>query len=81
MKKLIILSLLLVSCNNTNTPIIDSSKPFIVTNIESIRGNGMSKYSNHSTDFINQSIILPSRMYNIGDTISFLKILKKDKKN
>lgn len=70
--------IMLVSCES-KTPIIDGSKPFIVNSIIDV-GNGMSKYigptsacytSKETFNALSPEIVLPSRMYNIGDTITF----------
>lgn len=76
MKKIILLIILLICLSCHKTAVIDSKIPFIVTSITS-RDGGMSEYSGtYGTDgILSPSIILPTRMYNIGDTISFKKHL------
>jgi hypothetical protein len=78
MKKLLLLTLttLLISCYTA--PQIDGDYPFIVTAIEAKRDT-MAEYfgTYHYVSALgaesegNSSIILPARMYNIGDTITF----------
>jgi hypothetical protein len=67
----------MASCNTT--PIIDGEHPFVVRDI--IRyDNKLSKYYSYGDAGIYISnlhnypaIVLPSRLYNIGDTITFKK--------
>ena len=74
---LFVISSLLLACDST--PIINGTKPFVVTKIDNI-GNGMCEYYGDETarwdgsGFSGRpSIVLPSRMYNIGDTILIKK--------
>jgi hypothetical protein len=62
-----------VSCDST--PVVGGDKPFIVNEISDI-GGGMSEYyggyeaSYDRNGFSGRpSIVLPSRLYNIGDTV------------
>jgi len=76
---LFVISSLLLACDRT--PIINGAKPFVVTKIDDI-GNGMCEYygtaeaneANKKNVFnVLPSIVLPSRMYNIKDTILIKK--------
>jgi hypothetical protein len=78
MKKLLILiPFILLSCKNDVIPTFnDKNRPFVITKIESINDNQAEYYSNDKNNnnqaglVVNRpSIILPSRMFNIGDTI------------
>lgn len=73
------LSLLLVGCGD-RTPIINSNRPFIVERIECVRpqkGCGLSKYYGKTLEMgesnglfeTTPTIILPTRMFQVGDTI------------
>lgn len=74
--------ILLVMCcfsSCDSTPIIDGKNPFIVNQIDDV-GNGMSEYYGSSNvryggnGFSGRpSIVLPSRLYNIGDTVRLVK--------
>ena len=73
------------SCDST--PIIDGKSPFIVNQIDDI-GNGMCEYyGNHDVSYNangfsgRPTIVLPSKLYNIGDTICLVTVqIKKIKK-
>ena len=80
MKKLIKLTLIfllgiiiITSCDTYGVPVFNSDKPFVVVKITKIN-NKFSEYCSRSSDaFIIYNVIeLPSRMYNIGDTITIM---------
>lgn len=77
MKKILFLAAILVSCSGSDTtPQLDGDKPFIVTSIEQLPEANMAEYFGTEgydmRGFSNRhpSIILPIRLYNIGDTIT-----------
>lgn len=75
MKKIILLciTICLLGCNSI--PIIDGETPFVVKEIKEV-GSGMSMYT--AEKYVgydvpgNPHIVLPTGLYNIGDTISFI---------
>jgi hypothetical protein len=66
----------LFSC--TPIPMLNGNKPFVVNEIDELSG-GMSEYfggldAGYGNSFKGRpSIILPTRLYNIGDTINIKK--------
>jgi hypothetical protein len=74
--ELFLLTSFLQSCGN-RTPILDSSVPFVVSSIEKVSDSHSVYYaesydSGKSPSFLAEgspAIILPSRMFQIGDTI------------
>lgn len=75
--KLIIIFLLgiimITSCDFYGTPILNSNKPFVVVKIVKTNNNFSKYYSPSSDAFIFYNVIeLPSKMYNIGDTITIM---------
>jgi hypothetical protein len=81
---ILVIASFLQSCGGDRTPILDGSKPFVVGAIEKMSDSHSIYYSEnyasgHSTGFITEdspAIILPSRIFQIGDTIkaNFTKI-------
>lgn len=61
------------------TPVISGPKPFVVQRVSEIGDNMCEYFGDHpsgydGTGFSGKpSIVLPCRMYNIGDTINFKK--------
>jgi len=73
-----IVFIVLTSCSST--PTIDGKSPFIVREIRTV-DDSMSEYVSYVMTVGYPTIILPSRMYNIGDTISLVKLIKQIKYN
>jgi hypothetical protein len=83
---IIILAIVTISCAES-IPAIDGKNPFVVTAIEATEccGENMSIYTGTDVDGVSLTrffsgnhqtlpkIVLPSKMYNIGDTISLKK--------
>ncbi len=69
MKKLIVilLSVFFVSCDSVII-LNDKEQPFVVNSIEQFRNN-TSKYHSEYNPFSDNILILPTGMYNIGDTV------------
>jgi len=76
-KLLLIISILIfISCQRYDTPILNAAnKPFIVNKVESYDSNFSAYYSKQGkgtgkyTMVVIARIILPTGMYNVGDTI------------
>ncbi len=70
MKKLIVIlmSVFFVSCDNI-VILNDKSKPFIVKTIDKCSPDGYSAYYSEYSLLCDQILVLPTGMYNIGDTI------------
>lgn len=84
-KVFIVLSICCFFSSCDSTPIIDSKNPFVVNQINEI-GDDMSEYygGNSARWGANPlsgrpSIVLPSRIYNIGDTVSLVNFKSKYK--
>jgi hypothetical protein len=78
---ILILAIVTLSCTES-IPVVDGQHPFIVTQIESTAccGDGLSIYTGTSSSRVFNGnhqnlpkIVLPTKMYNIGDTITLKK--------